>query len=67
MHTAPLSCQRTFTIEDDGESGIGSTLDLTGSSECYSEHPNHLLTVMKIKMIGRDSGETGTRQASRAE
>ncbi|KAM4732039.1 sodium-dependent phosphate transport protein 2A [Anableps anableps] len=54
MHVAQLSSQPKLMLEEDMESGIGSTLDLTGSSECYSEHPNHLCTALSIQTSGRE-------------
>uniref|UniRef100_A0A087XK59 Sodium-dependent phosphate transport protein 2A n=2 Tax=Poecilia formosa TaxID=48698 RepID=A0A087XK59_POEFO len=48
MHAAQLSSLPKLSLEEDRESGIGSTLDLTGSSECYNERPNRLPTVLSI-------------------
>uniref|UniRef100_A0A3P9N6R8 Sodium-dependent phosphate transport protein 2A n=1 Tax=Poecilia reticulata TaxID=8081 RepID=A0A3P9N6R8_POERE len=44
MHAVQLSSQAKLSLEEDRESGIGSTLDLTGSSESYNERPNRLPT-----------------------
>ncbi|KAM7389679.1 hypothetical protein PAMP_023642 [Pampus punctatissimus] len=41
MHGAQLSSQPKFLLEDDRESGIGSTLDLVSSFEGYHQHTNH--------------------------
>ncbi|XP_027864000.1 sodium-dependent phosphate transport protein 2A [Xiphophorus couchianus] len=48
MNVVQLSSQPKLSLEEDRESGIGSTLDLTGSSECYNERPNRFSTVLSI-------------------
>ncbi|TKS72421.1 Sodium-dependent phosphate transport protein 2A [Collichthys lucidus] len=40
MHDTELSSQPKLPLEDDRESGIGSTLDLSGNFEGYNRHTN---------------------------
>lgn len=40
MHSTQLSSKPKLSVEEDRESGIGSTLDLTCSFEGYSQHTN---------------------------
>ncbi|KAM4585701.1 sodium-dependent phosphate transport protein 2A-like [Fundulus diaphanus] len=49
--------QPTLMLEEDRESGIGSTLDLTGSSERHRERSNRLLPELSVKMSDRVHGE----------
>jgi len=60
MHTAQLSSQPTLLMEEDKESGIGSTHDLTSNFEGYSVHTNH---TPSLKDADRLPTEKGTRKA----
>uniref|UniRef100_A0A3Q3JUJ6 Sodium-dependent phosphate transport protein 2A n=1 Tax=Monopterus albus TaxID=43700 RepID=A0A3Q3JUJ6_MONAL len=57
MHGTQLPSQAKLLLEEDRESGIGSTLDLSSSFEGYNQHTNHSLqttaaeTSNKIKQL----------------
>lgn len=52
--------QPKLSVEEDRESGIGSTLDLTSSPENYKQHNNHLFNKPSVNEAGRLPLETGT-------
>ncbi|XP_015246423.1 PREDICTED: sodium-dependent phosphate transport protein 2A [Cyprinodon variegatus] len=52
----PVECK--LKLEEDRESGIGSTIDLTGNSE--GEHPSRLFTVLSINTPDRESSQHAT-------
>ncbi|XP_041846266.1 sodium-dependent phosphate transport protein 2A-like [Melanotaenia boesemani] len=68
MPSAQLSSQPKLLLEEDRESGIGSTLDLTSSSESPSQHTNHHFSTPSVKDSGRlpRKKADNSTQASRA-
>lgn len=63
MHGTQLSSQTQVLPEEDRESGIGSTLDLSSSFESYNQHTNHHANTPSHQEAGRLSEEKGTRLA----
>lgn len=61
MHGALLSSQLKLTLEEDRESGIGSTLDLTSSFEGYHQNTNHHSNNRPLREAERLPKEKGTR------
>ncbi|XP_069576126.1 sodium-dependent phosphate transport protein 2A [Brachyistius frenatus] len=60
MHVTQLCSQPKLSLEEDRESGIGSTLDLTSSFEGYSQHTNHHSTKPSIIEADRLPEEKGS-------
>ena len=67
MHSTLLSSQPKLPLEEDRESGIGSTLDLSSSFEGYKQHTNHQSNTPPLRKAGRLPKEKGTRVALRGE
>ncbi len=65
MHGTQLSSHPKIPLEEDRESGIGSTLDLSGSLEGYNQHNNHLSNTASLREADRLPEERGTRVAWR--
>lgn len=63
MHSTQLPSQPKLPLEEDRESGIGSTLDLTGSFEGCNQHTNHHASKPSLTEAGAFPGEKGTREA----
>ncbi|KAM9357472.1 sodium-dependent phosphate transport protein 2A [Symphorus nematophorus] len=53
MHSTLLSSQPKLPLEEDRESGIGSTLDLSSSFEGYKQHTNHQSNTPPLREAGR--------------
>nr|XP_046261829.1 sodium-dependent phosphate transport protein 2A isoform X2 [Scatophagus argus] len=53
MHSIQLSSQPKVLLEEDRESGIGSTLDLSSSSEGYNHHTNHPFNTSPLREADR--------------
>lgn len=57
MSTAQLSWHPKLPLEEDRESGIGSTLDLSGSFEGCSQHTNqHKPSLKEADRLPREKG-----------
>ncbi|XP_044220633.1 sodium-dependent phosphate transport protein 2A-like [Thunnus albacares] len=67
MHGAQLSSQPKFLLEDDRESGIGSTLDLTSSFEGNHQHTNHHSNKPSLREADRHPKEKGASPQTSAE
>ncbi|XP_053179539.1 sodium-dependent phosphate transport protein 2A [Scomber japonicus] len=67
MHSTQLSSQPKFPLEDDRESGIGSTLDLTSSFEGYRQHTNHQSNKPSLEEADRLPKEKGASQQTSVE
>lgn len=66
MHGTRLSSKPKLPQEEeeeDRESGMGSTLDLSSSLECYKQHTNHLSGKPSLREADRLPKEKGTRAA----
>ncbi|XP_072252486.1 sodium-dependent phosphate transport protein 2A [Leuresthes tenuis] len=57
MHTAQLSSQPKLLMEEDKESGIGSTHDLTSSFEGYGVHTNHTPSLKDADRLPRENAD----------
>ncbi|XP_070769125.1 sodium-dependent phosphate transport protein 2A [Enoplosus armatus] len=53
MHGTQLSSQPKLPLEEDRESGLGSTLDLRSSFEGYNQHTNHPSKTPSLREAGR--------------
>ncbi|KAF3693845.1 Sodium-dependent phosphate transport protein 2A [Channa argus] len=53
MHDTQLPSQPKLPLDEDRESGIGSTLDLTSSFEGYNQHTNHHFNKPSLGEAGR--------------
>ncbi|CAK6956536.1 sodium-dependent phosphate transport protein 2A [Scomber scombrus] len=67
MHSTQLSSQPKFPLEDDRESGIGSTLDLTSSFEGHCQHTNHQSNKPSLEEADRLPKEKGASQQTSVE
>lgn len=67
MHDTQLSSNPKLPLEEDRESGIGSTLDLSSSFERYNQHTNHHCNKPSLGEADRPPREKGTRVASRGD
>lgn len=64
MHDTQLSSNPKLPLEEDRESGIGSTLDLSSSFEGYNQHTNHHHSKPSLQLqANRLPKEQGTRAA----
>lgn len=63
MHDTELPSQPKLPLEDDRESGIGSTLDLSVNFEGYNRHTNQHCTAPSLREADRLPEEKGTRVA----
>lgn len=63
VHGTQLSSQPKVLLEEDRESGIGSTLDLSSSFESYNQHTNHHSNTPSHREADRHPEEKGTRVA----
>lgn len=61
VHGTQLSSQPKVLLEEDRESGIGSTLDLSSSFEGYNQHTNHHSNTPSHREADRLPEEKGTR------
>lgn len=61
MDGTRLSSQPKLLLEEDRESGIGSTLDLSSSFEDYNQHTNHQSNACSHRAADRLPQEKGTR------
>lgn len=61
MQGSPLSSQPKLPLEEDRESGIGSTLDLSSSIEGHHLHTNHHGNIPSLREADRLPKEKGTR------
>ncbi|XP_035525823.1 sodium-dependent phosphate transport protein 2A [Morone saxatilis] len=53
MHITQLSSQPKLPLEEDRESGLGSTLDLSSSFEGYDRHTNHRFNTPSLREADR--------------
>ncbi|XP_051275547.1 sodium-dependent phosphate transport protein 2A isoform X2 [Dicentrarchus labrax] len=53
MHITQLSSQPKLPLEEDRESGLGSTLDLSSSFEGYNRHTNHRFNTPSLREADR--------------
>ncbi|XP_018555030.1 sodium-dependent phosphate transport protein 2A isoform X2 [Lates calcarifer] len=60
MYSTQLSSQPKLALEEDSESGIGSTLDLSGSFDGYSQHTNHHFNTPSLREADRLPIEKGS-------
>ncbi|GAA6235259.1 sodium-dependent phosphate transport protein 2A-like isoform X1 [Lates japonicus] len=60
MYNTQLSSQPKLALEEDRESGIGSTLDLSGSFDGYSQHTNHHFNKPSLREADRLPIEKGS-------
>lgn len=67
MHDTELPSQPKLPLEDDRESGIGSTLDLSVNFEGYNRHTNQHSNTPSLREADRLPEEKGTRVAWRGE
>lgn len=67
MHGTQLSSQPKLLQEEDRESGMGSSLDLSSSFEGYSQHTNHPFSKPSLREADRLPKEKGKRVALREE
>uniref|UniRef100_A0A8C9YIR0 Sodium-dependent phosphate transport protein 2A n=1 Tax=Sander lucioperca TaxID=283035 RepID=A0A8C9YIR0_SANLU len=61
MHGTQLSSQPKLLQEEDRESGMGSSLDLSSSFEGYSQHTNHPFSKPSLREADRLPKEKGKR------
>lgn len=67
MHDTQLSSNPKLPLEEDRESGIGSTLDLSSSFEGYNQHTNHHYNKPSPGEADRPPKEKGSRVALRGD
>ncbi|XP_044061376.1 sodium-dependent phosphate transport protein 2A isoform X2 [Siniperca chuatsi] len=59
MHGTQFSSQPKLQLEEDRESGIGSTLDISSGFEGYSQHTNHHSNTPSLREADRFPKERG--------
>uniref|UniRef100_A0A3Q3JKD1 Sodium-dependent phosphate transport protein 2A n=1 Tax=Monopterus albus TaxID=43700 RepID=A0A3Q3JKD1_MONAL len=64
MHGTQLPSQAKLLLEEDRESGIGSTLDLSSSFEGYNQHTNQHSSKPSLREAGNSSLQTTAAETS---